>query len=184
MIIYNSRLFIMSVALSRSTLGQDSVQDLCHQGLAFLAVQEPLDHGLDALAGVLAHHVDLDIDLIAQGLGGHDHAGLGISDHHDREGALDVVDVNDGQGGTVQADEALGDNVVHQVLVLLRDLEDKGDGVAVVSAGQDLDGRVDVALDHVAAEAGVGVHGALEIDGIADLQGSWKGKERERKFFF
>jgi len=163
-------LFVVVVFLVGGTLGEDAVEGLGNHSLTILTIQEPLDHGLDTLGGILAHHVDLDVDMVAKSLCGHDNTGLGIGDHHDREGALDIVDINNGQRGTVEADESLGDDVVHKVLVFLRDLEDKCDGVAVVGSGENGDSCVDVALDHVAAEAGVSVHCALQVHSVTFLQ--------------
>lgn len=147
-------------------LGNQVLYNLFHNGLECALLS--LEVASHALFGVLCQDVDLDVDAVALLLLGQDDLLLGVGDEHDLPPALDVVDGGDGQAGAVEGDEALVDDVAQDVAAL--GLEAQGDGVAVGGAADDGGDAVDVALDKVAAHAGVGADGALEVDARAGVQ--------------
>lgn len=121
-----------------------------------------------ALLGILCHHVNLYVDAIAFLLLGQDDFFLGVRDEHNLPPALGIVDGGNGQTGAVKGNEALVHNVAQNLAVL--GLKAQSYGVAVGGAADNGGDAVDVALDKVAAHAGVGADGALEVDARAGAE--------------
>ena len=150
-------------------------------GLSHHILHHPLDNGLEgglaaglmvspnlgayvalhALFGVLGQHVDLDVDRVPGLLARHHDLLLRVGNEHDLEPAGGVVHLGDGQARAVDGHVALEDYVAQHVHG--RRAEAECLGVAVLRHRLDGGRRVDVALHKVAAHAGVGPHGALEV---------------------
>jgi hypothetical protein len=134
-----------------------------------LALAAVLEVACDALLDILAHLVDLHIDIIAGLLACSDNLLLRVRNEHDLpEPVRAIRDLCHRETRAVYCHVALLDDVAQHGGVAR--LEAEGFGVAVGRDG--LDGRdgVDMALHEVAAHARVGAHGALKVDLGALLQ--------------
>lgn len=74
-----------------------------------------LIRAMDNFCYRLGHHVHFDVDKVAFPLVGQDDLVLSMSDQHDGEGFLVIVDVCKGQADAVQGDVAFGHQTVHQL---------------------------------------------------------------------
>lgn len=115
-----------------------------------------------ALLSVLGHHVDLDVDCVAWLLASDDNLLLGVANEHNLPPTLLVVHLGNCQAGAVKRNIALVDNVAQNSRITWSKAESQG--VTVRRDGQDGGSGVDVSLDEVAAHAGVGADGSLEVD--------------------
>ena len=126
---------------------------------------------LNALLNILAHDINLNINLLPSLLRRRDNLLLRIRNkHHLPVPILPIHHLGHSQTRPIQRDIALLDDIPQHALVARLQTEDQG--VAVRRDGEDGGDGVDVALDEVAAHARVGFHGALEIHLGVFLEGS------------
>lgn len=110
---------------------------------------------------LLGDAVGLDVDLVAFAECGEGGFVEGGGDEGDGEARAFGGDVGDGEGDAVDADAALGGEELHDVWGWL---EDESPVLRIVVDFEDAGEAVDVALDDVTAEEGVGAAGAFEVD--------------------
>lgn len=124
---------------------------------------------LHALLNILAHDINLNVDIVARPLGRRHDLLLRVGNKHDLEEPISTVhNLGHGQAGTVEGDIALLDDIPHDAYVARLQPEDEG--IAFGRHGEDFSDGVDMALDEVAAHACFAQHGALEVHARVRLQ--------------
>jgi hypothetical protein len=113
------------------------------------------------LLRILGHHVNLDVDGIALDLVCQDNSLLRVCNQHNLPPSLIIVDLCNSQAGSVNANVSLVHNITQSLPLL--GLEAESESIAIRRHGEDLGSCVDVALDKVAAHAGVSPDGALQV---------------------
>lgn len=116
----------------------------------------------ERLLGIFGHHINLNVHRVSLPLLCQNNSLLGVSNQHDLPPPLRVVHLCDSQARAINSDETLEDDVPQHIPVLW--LESKGQGISIRCHGQNLSRCIDVALDKVAAHAGVGPDGTLQVD--------------------
>mmetsp|Transcript_150119 Transcript_150119/g.482492 ORF Transcript_150119/g.482492 Transcript_150119/m.482492 type:complete len:296 (+) Transcript_150119:101-988(+) len=167
----------MSRQRSLSSPGQQ--QDAqCRQGEAhtsgdlgahelLLQPRHPFSHAAHSSRRILPQAICLQVHSLADLFLGHDDTLLGVSDQHQVEPLLPVVNLAHGQARSVDRDVALGDDE-RQDRVTERDLDPQG--LPFLLELQDLAGLIHMALHEVPGVPVVRGHRALQVHGAAHLE--------------
>lgn len=116
----------------------------------------------------LPHHVDLDINLLADLLRARHDFLLRVRNQHDLEPALGIIDLRDRQARPVERHIALLDHIPQHGLLPRRQAE--GQRIPIGRFRRDGRDGVDVALHEMAAHARGRLHGALKVHLAAFLE--------------
>ena len=128
--------------------------------------RERLEHFFD----VFGEHIEFQVDSVTDFSGAEVGGFARVGD--DPGGEVIRANFGDGEADAIDGDGALEDEVAGG-LGREGDLEEE-----IGAAGFQLEdggGAIDVALDEVAAHAGIGAHGAFEVDPVAGLEGAEVG---------